>query len=42
MRHFAGMSVAETAASLDTSQSTIERQWRAARAWLHREISEPE
>jgi len=40
MRYFAGMSVEETATSLDTSQSTIERQWRAARAWLQREISE--
>lgn len=39
LRYFAGMTIEETAASLDTSESTIERQWRAARAWLHREIS---
>ena len=39
MRYFAGMTVEETAAALDTSASTIDRQWRAARAWLQREIS---
>ena len=39
MRYFAGMTIEETAASLDVSESTIERQWRAARAWLQREIS---
>ena len=41
MRYFAGMTVEETAAALDTSASTIDRQWRAARAWLQREISLP-
>ncbi len=40
LRYFAGMTIEETAASLDTSPSTIDRQWRAARAWLQREISE--
>lgn len=40
MRYFAGMTIEETAGALDTSESTIERQWRAARAWLQREISE--
>ena len=39
LRYFAGMTIEETAASLETSESTIERQWRAARAWLQREIS---
>ena len=39
MRYFAGMTVEETAAALDTSASSIDRQWRAARAWLQREIS---
>ena len=42
MRYFAGMTIEETASSLNTSESTVERQWRAARAWLHREISESE
>lgn len=39
LRYFAGLTIEETAASLDTSESTVERQWRAARAWLQREIS---
>ena len=39
MRYFAGMSIEETASSLELSTATIERQWRAARAWLQREIS---
>ena len=38
MKYFAGMTIEETASALDVSESTIERQWRAARAWLHREI----
>ena len=40
LRYFAGMSIEETASSLDVSPSTVDRQWRAARAWLQREISE--
>ena len=40
MRYFAGMSIGETASALDVSPSTVERQWRAARAWLQREISQ--
>ena len=40
MRYFAGMTVPETAAALDTSPSTVERQWRAARAWLQGKIAE--
>ena len=40
LRYFAGMTVAETASALDTSESTIDRHWRAARAWLQREISQ--
>jgi len=38
LRYFAGFTIEETAASLDTSESTVERQWRTARAWLQREI----
>jgi RNA polymerase sigma factor (TIGR02999 family) len=34
MRFFAGMTVEEIAAALDVSVSTIERDWRYARAWL--------
>lgn len=39
MRYFAGMTVEEVASSLEVSQSTIDRHWRAARAWLQRELS---
>jgi RNA polymerase sigma factor (TIGR02999 family) len=33
-RFFEGLSVAETAALLGVSESVIERDWRAAKAWL--------
>jgi RNA polymerase sigma factor (TIGR02999 family) len=33
-RFFGGLDVAETAELLEISQSTVERDWRAARAWL--------
>jgi RNA polymerase sigma factor (TIGR02999 family) len=33
-RFFGGMDVAETAALLGVSESAVERDWRAARAWL--------
>lgn len=33
-RFFGGLSVAETAAILGVSESAIERDWRAAKAWL--------
>lgn len=39
MRFYGGMSVAETAAALDISPASVKRDWRAARAWLHRELS---
>ena len=34
LRVFAGMSMPEIATALGTSLSTIEREWRFARAWL--------
>jgi RNA polymerase sigma factor (TIGR02999 family) len=37
-RFFGGMDLAETAELLDVSESTIVRDWRAARAWLGREL----
>ncbi len=40
MRYFAGMTVAEVAAVLDVSEATVERDWRVARAWLYRELTE--
>jgi RNA polymerase sigma-70 factor, ECF subfamily len=40
LRFFGGYSVEETAAMLGTSESTVAREWRMARAWLSRTISE--
>lgn len=34
LRFFAGLSVAETARTLEVSESTIKREWAFARAWL--------
>ena len=38
LRFYTGLSVDETAAVLDTSASTLAREWRFARAWLAREL----
>lgn len=37
-RFFAGMTVEETAQALGVSAPTVKRDWRAARAWLAREL----
>lgn len=37
-RFFGGLDVSETAALLGVSESTVERDWRAARAWLAVEL----
>ena len=37
-RFFGGMDIAETAELLGVSEATILRDWRAAKAWLAREI----
>jgi len=37
-RFFGGYTIDETADILDVSTSTVERDWRAARAWLSREL----
>ena len=34
LRYFGGMTVAEVAAALGVSMTTIEQDWRLARAWL--------
>jgi len=39
LRFFGGLSVEETAEALKLSAVTIMREWRAAKAWLHREVS---
>lgn len=37
-RFFAGLSIADTARVMDLSTATVERDWRAARAWLVSEL----
>jgi RNA polymerase sigma factor (TIGR02999 family) len=37
-RFFGGLDVAETAALLGVSEATIQRDWRAARAWLAQRV----
>jgi RNA polymerase sigma-70 factor (ECF subfamily) len=39
LRYFAGMTVDETAAALEVSSSTVEKEWRLAKAWLYRELA---
>ena len=38
LRFFVGMSVEEIATLLETSPSTVKREWRTAKMWLQREI----
>lgn len=40
-RFFGGLDVVETGALLGISESTVLRDWRAARAWLARELDPP-
>jgi len=40
-RYFAGMTVPETAAALDTSVSTVEREWRQAKQQLQERLASP-
>ena len=37
LRFFAGLTIEETANALDVTPRTVDRDWVAARAWLHRE-----
>ncbi len=38
-RFFGGLSIDETADVVGTSRATVVRQWRMAKAWLHREFT---
>ena len=38
LRYFAGLTIAETAHSMELSTATVERAWRAARAWLYGQL----
>jgi RNA polymerase sigma factor (TIGR02999 family) len=39
LRFFAGLSLGEISEALDVGPATVQRDWTAARAWLHREMS---
>ena len=39
LRYFGGLSLEETAAALGIAPRTVEREWRAARAWLHSRLT---
>jgi RNA polymerase sigma factor (TIGR02999 family) len=39
LRFFGGLSIAGTARVLGISTSTVTREWKVARAWLHRELT---
>ncbi len=39
-RYFVGLTAQETAEVLGVSEATVNREWRAARAWLRRELAE--
>jgi len=39
LKFFAGMEAEEIAAALDVSPSTVQREWRMARAWLRHQLA---
>ena len=39
LRFFGGLTTNETAAVLEKSTATIEREWAFAKAWLYRELT---
>ena len=39
LKFFSGFSVEEIAELLETSDSTVKRDWRAAKAWLKHELA---
>lgn len=39
LRYFSGLTVDEVAAVLGVSRSTVEADWRMARAWLSRRLA---
>ena len=39
LRYFAGLTIEETAASMDLSPATVKTEWAFARAWLHSVLS---
>jgi RNA polymerase sigma factor (TIGR02999 family) len=41
LRYFGGLTAEETAEVLDVSPETVLRDWKLAKAWLHRELNPP-
>lgn len=39
LRYFGGLSIEETAAVMDSSVATVNRQWRMAKAWLYGQLN---
>jgi RNA polymerase sigma factor (TIGR02999 family) len=39
LRFFAGLTIEDTSEVMGISPATVKRDWRSARAWLHREIA---
>lgn len=39
LRFFAGLTLEEISTALEVGPATVQRDWTAARAWLHREMS---
>src|SRR5204863_9887136 len=39
LRFFAGLSLEQVSEVLEIAPATVQRDWTAARAWLHREMS---
>jgi RNA polymerase sigma factor (sigma-70 family) len=39
LRYFGGLSLQEIATVMEIGSATVQRDWTAARAWLHREMS---
>jgi RNA polymerase sigma factor (TIGR02999 family) len=40
LRYFAGLTAEETAAAMDVSVGTVEREWRYIKAWLRTQLAE--
>jgi RNA polymerase sigma factor (TIGR02999 family) len=39
LRYFGGLTIEETAEVLEISPATVKRDWRVAKAWLHRQLN---
>jgi RNA polymerase sigma factor (sigma-70 family) len=39
LRYFGGLTIEEAAQALGISPATVKRDWRVAKAWLHRQLN---